>query len=212
VQTDAGAAVSVATGTGSSFVDASAMTSGQTLTLTGTHAETANVGGDLSAGGDTGALTVTTVGGTGHKVTTGTGADSITALGGGDTIQGGGGGDNINVMGHSGVDTFAYAATKDSLNTTAGHDTITGFSATSDLLDFSQLNNSQLSVLAAPVASGSSIAANTIAWVNLGSSDTVYVNDTNGALASNSTNNGFMEITLNGVTGSLSASNLKAHA
>jgi hypothetical protein len=55
------------------------------------------------------------------------------------------------------------------------------------------------------------IPANTIDWVNLGTSGAmVYVNDTGGALASNSAS--LMEITLNGVTGSLSASNFKAHA
>ena len=115
-------------------------------------------------------------------------------------------------MGHSAADTFAYAATSDSFNTTTGHDTVTGFAASgsiSDLLDFSQLNNSSLSIGGA-VASGSTIPANTIDWVNLGASTMVYVNDTGGALASNSAS--LMEITLNGLTGSLSASNFKAHA
>ena len=137
---------------------------------------------------------------------------SITAAVGGNTIQGGGGGDSINVLGHGAADAFAYATTSDSLNTTAGHDTITGFAASgsiNDLLDFSKLNNLSLSV-GGSVASGSTIAANTIDWVNLGASAMVYVNDTSGALASKSAS--LMEITLNGVAGSSSASNFKAHA
>ena len=155
---------------------------------------------------------MTATGSAPHTIQTGGGADSITAVVGGDTIQGGGGGDSINVVGHGAADAFAYAATSDSLNTTAGHDTIMGFAASgsiSDLLDFSKLNNLSLSV-GGSVASGSTIAANTIDWVNLGASAMVYVNDTGGALASNSAS--LMEITLNGVAGSLSASNFKAHA
>ena len=146
--------------------------------------------------------------GTGQTIQTGSGKDTITATnGGGDTIQAGGGGDSINVTGHTGADTFAYAATSDSLNTTAGHDTITGFSASGgDLLNFSSLNTG-LNIGGA-VASGSTIAANTIDWVNLGANSTVYVNDTAGALATSSAS--LMEIALNGVTGSLSSTNFKA--
>ena len=134
-------------------------------------------------------------------------------MNGGDTIQAGGGGDSINVTGHGAADTFIYATTSDSLNISTGHDTITGFAASggsfSDLLDFSGLNNGSLTVVG-QVASGSTIAANSIAWVNLGATDMVYVNDTNSALASNSAS--LMEITLSGVTGSLTSANIKLHA
>ncbi len=187
------------------------MTSG-TLTLTGAHAATVNVGGNLAAGADTGALNVAAIGSSLQAIQTGAGADTITAHTGGDTIRGGGGGDIISVVGHSAADSFVYATTSDSLNTATGHDTITGFAGSgsiSDLLDFSQLGNSSLTVQGL-VANGSKIAANTIAWVNFGATDMVYVNDTNSALASNSTS--LMQIALNGVTGSLSAANFSLHA
>jgi Ca2+-binding RTX toxin-like protein len=101
----------------------------------------------LPQAGDTGALSVAATGSAPHTIPTGCGGDSITAFVGGDTIQGGG--DSINIMGHSAADTFAYAATSDSFNNTTGHDTVTGFAASgsiSDLLDFSRLNNSSLSI------------------------------------------------------------------
>jgi hypothetical protein len=93
------------------------MTSGQTLTLTGSRAATLSVGGVLDAHSDTGALTVTATGTSGHSITTGSGKDSIIAVFGGDRIQAGGGGDSINVLGHSVADTFVYTLTSDSLNT-----------------------------------------------------------------------------------------------
>ena len=210
VTTGAATALSIATGSGSSLIDASAMTSG-TLTLTGAHAATVNAGANLAADADTGALNVTGTGSSPHSIQTGGGADTITAHTGGDTIRGSGGADTISVVGHSAADAFVYAATSNSLNT-AGHDTITGFDGSgpiSDLLDFSRLANSSLTIQG-PVANGSKIAANSIAWVNLGATDMVYVNATNGVLAS--TNGNLMEITLNSVTGSLSASNFILHA
>ncbi len=205
VTTGATVGLSIAAGTGSTIINAAGMTSGETLTLTGVHKATLSVGGSLAASGDTGALTVTATGTAAHTIQTGSGADSISATHGGDTIQGGGGGDSIDVLGHTVADTFAYAAKSDSPNTTAGHDTITGFAA-SDLLDFSKLN--PLLTIGGQVSSGGSIAANTIDWVNLGGSAMVYVNDTNHAYTT--TNSNLMEITLAGMTGSLSAHNFRA--
>jgi uncharacterized repeat protein (TIGR03803 family) len=197
--------------TGAMTVNALAMSATHSLTLSGTGAASVtNLQGNLAAGVDNGALNVTATGTSAQTIRTGSGADTITAAHGGDTIQGGGGGDTINVSGHTTADTFVYAATSDSLNSTTGHDTISGFIGangnTHDLLSFSQINKGLH--IQGPVASGSTIAADTIAWVNLGASAMVYVNDTGGALASNSAS--LMEMTLNGVTGSLSASNFKA--
>ena len=144
VTTSATPTLSIATGTGSTSIKAGAMTSGETLTLTGANNATVNVGGNLAAGSDTGALTVTAIGTGAHTIQTGGGADSITAAHGGDTIEGGGGGDTINVVGHTVADTFVYAATSDSLNASGANDTITGFKASGtfhDLLDFSSLNS-----------------------------------------------------------------------
>jgi hypothetical protein len=111
----------------------------------------------------------------------------------------------MNVTGHAVADTFTYSATTDSLNTISGHDTITGFGG-SDLLDFSLLNPSLK--VGGLQAAGSQIAADSIAWVNLGASGMgVYVNDTANALATTNTN--LMGTTLAGVS-SLSASNFHA--
>jgi Ca2+-binding RTX toxin-like protein len=183
------------------------MTSGETLTLTGSRAATVTVGGNLSAGSDTGALTVTATGS--GTIQTGNGADSIMAALGGDTIQGGGGGDNINVSNHTVLDSFIYAATSASLNTVAGHDTITGFSAgLNDRLDFSQLNPN-LTIQQAPLPSGSTVAADSIAFIyTLAGNAMVYVNNTASALATSNTS--LMEITLTGVSSGLTASNFKA--
>jgi hypothetical protein len=206
VNTGAGSTSIVDNATGALSVNAAALTASHTLTLSGSgSANVTGLRGNLAAGADTGALNVTATGTSAQTIRTGSGADTITAGKGGDTIQGGGGGDTINVSGHTTADTFAYAATSDSLNTTTGHDTITGF-IRADVLNFSQI--SKTLKVQGPVASGSSIAAKTIAWVNLGSSDIVYVNNTSGTLASNSPL--LMEIALNQVTGSLSASNFRA--
>ena len=164
-------------------------------------------GGTLNASLDTGSLSVTATGTNAHTIQTGSGKDSITATHGGDTIQGGGGGDTINVLGHSGADTFVYAATSDSLNRRAGDDVITGFVTGSDVLNFHLLNNPSLHIQG-PL-SGNIVAADTITWQYSGGSAMVYVNDTTGSLNTNSNNGNFMEITLNGVSSGLSANNFK---
>jgi len=79
VTTGATTALSIATGTGLSLIDASAMTSGDTLTLTGAHNAELTVGGNLAAGRDAGALIVIATGTGPQTIETGSGADWITA-------------------------------------------------------------------------------------------------------------------------------------
>jgi hypothetical protein len=205
VTTGAATALSIATGTGSSTINASAMTSGETVTLTGTHAATVLVGGNLAAASDTGALTVTATGTTSHSITTGSGKDSITATHGGDTIEPGGAGTTIDVSGHSAADTFVYAATSDSPNNGGGRNTITGFiaGAGGDLLDL-HLLNPNLSIQG-QLLPGNTVAADSIAWLYSGGNAMIYVNDTTGSLKTNSTK--LMEITLNGVSSGMIGAN-----
>ena len=98
-------------------------------------------------------------------------------------------------------------ATSDSLNTAAGHDTITGFMAggsINDLLGFSAIN--QNLAIEGPLAAGANVAADSIAWFySPAGAAMVYVNDTGSALAMTSTS--LMEITLNGVTSGLTIAN-----
>ena len=108
VTTAAALALSIATGGGTDTINASAMTQGETLTLTGSHAATVTVGGNLVAGAYTGKLTVTASGTAPQAITTGTAADSITAAHGADTVTAGAGADTINVSGHTLADSFVY--------------------------------------------------------------------------------------------------------
>jgi len=208
VTTGATTALSIATGTGLSLIDASAMTSGDTLTLTGAHNAELTVGGNLAAGRDAGALIVIATGTGPQTIETGSGADWITATHGGDTIEGGGGGDSINVVGHKVADDFVYSATSHSLNTAVGHDAIAGFVANStfrDVVDFSSLNSS---LTIAGLLKSSSVAADSIGWLYSGGKALIYAKDTSGALTTSSSS--LMEITLSGVSSGLSASNFKA--
>jgi len=146
-------------------------------------------------------------------IQTGGGKDTITASTGGDTIQTGGGADNISVKDHSVADRFVCAATSDSPNTNAGHDTITGFQASStvrDVLDFSKLLPQPPGGLAiqGSVSSGIKIAADSTAWLYSGGNALVYVNDTASALATS--NASLMEITLPDVSSGLLASDFIA--
>ena len=217
--TTAGAAQTVVTGSGPiSIADGSsgklsvmagALAAGQTLTLTGGGpVVVTSLQGGLAASGDSGAITVTAAGTAAHTIQVGGGKDSITATHGGDTIETGGGGDIVNVKGHVVADAFVYAAASDSLNTPSGHDTITGFLASGavhDVLDFSSLDPN-LSVQGS--LSGTTVNAESIAWLYQGGGAMVYVNDTANALATSSAN--LMEITLSGVTSGLSGGNFKA--
>jgi autotransporter passenger strand-loop-strand repeat protein len=192
---------SIATGTGSNTITASAMTSG-TLTLTGANNATVSIGGTLNASRDKGSLAVTATGTNAHTLQTGSGNDSITATHGGDAIQGGGGGDTITVSGHSAADTFVYAATSDSLNTNGHSDKINGFAAggpLNDLLDFHSLNPS-LSIQGQ--LTGNTVNADSIAWLYSGGNAMVFINDTTGPLKTST--NSLMEMTLNGVSSGLS--------
>jgi hypothetical protein len=204
VTTDATTALSIATGSGAATINASAMTSGQTLTLTGSRAATVSVGGNLNASADSGAITVLTTGSAGHRILTGSGKDSITATHGGDTIQAGGGGDSINVQSRSVNDAFVYNAVGDSLNTSSGHDTITGFLVAGDTVSFAGIDPSLVDV----GLLGGTIAGHSFGWGYSGGSAKIYVNATGGALSTSSTS--LMEITLAGVSTGLSASNFIA--
>jgi hypothetical protein len=204
VTTGATTALSIATGAGAATINASAMTSGETLTLTGSRAATVSVGGNLNAGADSGAITVVTTGTAGHTILTGGGKDTITATHGGDTIRAGGGGDSINVLGRSVNDAFVYNSVGDSLNTSSGHDSITGFLAVGDTVNFSGIDPSLTDV----GLLGGTIAAHSFGWGYSGGSAKIYVNNTGGALSTNSTS--LFEITLTGVSTGLSASNFIA--
>jgi Ca2+-binding RTX toxin-like protein len=181
------------------------MTQGETLTLTGSHAATVAVGGNLAASAYTGKLTVTaSASGTASQaITTGSGADSITAANGADTITAGAGADTINVSGHTLADTFVYHAVGDSPNTSSGHDTITGFlagtgtSAINDTLDFSAILGPTYSVQALGSTS-TQVNPDSIAWLfNSSANQTLaYVNATGGALSQ--TSNKLMEVALTG--------------
>jgi Ca2+-binding RTX toxin-like protein len=208
VTTRAVSAISIATGSGSNTIHAEAMSANELLNLAGSHAATVYLGGDLSASGDTGALTVFATGTGAQTIQTGSGDDTITATLGDDTIQAGAGADSINVAGHTASDSFVYSSVDDSANTATTHDTIAGFAASGafhDTLDFSALNPN-LSV--AGELTGGTIAANSIGWVYSGGDAQVFVNNTGGAL--NTTSASLLEVTLSGVSSGLAASLFKA--
>jgi Ca2+-binding RTX toxin-like protein len=102
VTTGAVTALTIATAGGSvstNNIDASAMTSGQSLALTGSKAATVKVGGNLSASAYTGNLTVT-----GNSA-----ANTLNGGAGADTLIGGAGNDTL--IGGAGNDTAFYAGT-----------------------------------------------------------------------------------------------------
>jgi hypothetical protein len=201
VTTAAASALSIATGGGADTITASAMTQGETLTLTGSHAATVAVGGNLAASAYTGKLTVTASGTASQAITTGSGADSITAAHGADTVTAGAGADTINVSGHTLADSFVYNVVSDSPR--SSHDTITGFlagtgtGAVNDTLDFSAILGPTYSVQALSSTS-TQVNADSIAWIfNSSANQTLaYVNATNGALSQ--TSNQLMEVALAG--------------
>jgi hypothetical protein len=203
VTTAAASALSIATGGGTDTITASAMTQGETLALTGSHAATVTVGGNLAASAYTGKLTVTVSGTAPQAITTGSGADSITAANGADTITAGAGADTINVSGHALADSFAYTAVSDSRNTSSGHDTITGFlagtgtGAINDTLDFSAILGPTYSVQALGSTS-TKVNPDSIAWIysSTANQTLAYVNATGGALSQ--TSNQLMEVILAG--------------
>ena len=215
VTTGSGATSITDQSTGALTINATALTATNTLTLSGAGAATVTgLKGGLNAANDSGAINATFAAAGPRTIQTGSGADTITdRTGGGDTIQANGGGDTITVTGHTAGDTFSYAATSDSLNTTTGHDTITGFTATGsahDLLNFAALNSS-LTYQSVALAAGGTVNADSIAVLYSGGNAMVYVNDTSTAMAATAANTSLMEITLNKVTsGTLTASNFIA--
>jgi len=134
--------LSVATGSGSNTINASALTSGEALTMTGSSAATVTLnGGNLSAGSYTGNLTVTL--GAADTVTAGSGNDAVT-LGshtGSYTINLGAGTNTVNALtttGSATINATGTAGTSDSL-TGNGSDTLV-LTGTSGALDLSKLN------------------------------------------------------------------------
>ena len=197
--------VAIAAGSAKTSIDASAMTAGEALTLTGSHAATLIAGANVSAGGETGALTITAAGTATHVLKAGAANDVITAAYGGDTISGGGGADTINVTGHVAADRFSYSSIRDSLNSSIGSDALTGFhaGASGDLLDFSAI--SPTLKVAGPLPANA-IAAHSIGWRYSGGEAMVYVNATAQALSITSAS--LLEVTLKGVSSGLSAANI----
>src|SRR6202030_566024 len=93
---DVASGLSIATGSGSNTIDATALTAGQTLSLTGSSAATVTLNaGNLSAGSYSGNITVTG-GASANTITVGSGGSTITGGGGADLLTGGSGNDIFN--------------------------------------------------------------------------------------------------------------------
>ena len=145
--------LSIATGSGSNTITATALTAGQTLTLTGSSAATVTLNaGNLAAGTYTGNLTAT--GGTGaNTITVGNGTNTITGGGGADVLTGGTGSDTFN---------FASAVNLGAATTIAGgagNDTIQ-MTAAATLTDAGFLNASSIETLRLTGASTITLGAN----------------------------------------------------
>ena len=123
--------LSIATGSGSNTITATALTVGQALTLTGSSAATVTLNaGNLAAGTDTGNLTVT--GGAGaNTITTGSGADTITGGAGADTMTGGSGADTFII---NSLNSSATVSGTTNTGTIVGYDVITDFVTATDFL------------------------------------------------------------------------------
>jgi Ca2+-binding RTX toxin-like protein len=138
------------------------------------------------------------------NITLGNGNDTIT-VGDNSTLKVGNGNDTMTlgtsdaVTVGTGQDTFIYSEL-------GGNNSIAGFLAGKDSLDFSQINP-QLSVPNAPL-SGNMVAPDSLAWVYQGKNAMIYINDTDNTLASSSLL--LTEVTLTGVSSGLSAHNFKA--
>ena len=130
--------------------------------------------------------------------------DTIT-VGGSSTLKVGNGNDTMTlgtsdaVTVGTGQDTFIYSEL-------GGNNSIAGFLAGKDSLDFSQINP-HLNVPNAPL-SGNMVAPDSLAWVYQGNTAMIYINDTNNTLVSSSLL--LTEVTLTGVSSGLSAHNFKA--
>jgi hypothetical protein len=137
------------------------------------------------------------------NITLGNGNDTI-SVGDNSTLKVGNGNDTMTlgtsdaVTVGTGQDTFIYSEL-------GGNNSIAGFLAGKDSLDFSRINP-RLNVPNAPL-SGNMVAPDSLAWVYQGNTAMIYINDTNNILASSSL---FLtEVTLTGVSSGLSAHNFK---
>ena len=149
--------LSIATGSGSNTIAAAALTTGQTLTLTGSSAATVT----LNAGASSGNLAASTY--TGNlTVTGGTGANTITVGNGTNTITGGGGADIL--TGGTGSDTFNFGSAIDlgaatTIAGSAGNDVIQ-MTAAATLTDANFLHASSVETLGLTGASTITLGAN----------------------------------------------------
>ena len=138
------------------------------------------------------------------NITLGNGNDTVT-VGDSSALKVGNGNDAMTlgtsdaVTVGTGQDTFIYTEL-------GGNNSIAGFLAGKDSLDFSRINP-QLNVPNAPL-SGNMVAPDSLAWVYRGNTAMIYINDTNNTLVSSSLL--LTEVTLTGVSSGLSAHNFKA--
>lgn len=109
-------------------INADALTDGQVLTLAGTNPVSVTlVGGDLTAGSYTGAMTVTATSGT-NVITAGSGADTINGGAGADVLTGGAGADTINPGSDTDVDIVAFGYNDGGVSgASTGYDVVVGF-------------------------------------------------------------------------------------
>ena len=149
--------LSIATGSGSNTIIATALATGQGLTLTGSNAATVtlNAGastGNLAAGAYTGNLTVT--GGSGvNTITVGNGTNTITGGGGADVLTGGTGSDTFN---------FSSAANLSAAATIAGGagSDVIAVTAAATLTNSNFLNATSIETLRLTGASTITLGAN----------------------------------------------------
>ncbi len=120
------------------------------------------------------------------------GSDNINATGMTANVWFVGGPGSDTMTGGSGHNTYLYDATSDS--TTSTHDTITNFDAARDTIDLSAITGA--TTIQGVITGSTSIAANSIAWIESGGNTIVYVNNTNSAESQSSAS---MEIVLTGI-------------
>jgi Ca2+-binding RTX toxin-like protein len=150
---DVASGLSIATGSGSNTITATALTAGHLLTLTGSSAATVTLNaGDLSAITYSGNITVTG-GAAANTITIGNGGGTITGGGGADTLTGGSGNDIFNFS------TAANLAAAMSIAGGAGSDTIR-MTAAATLTDTDFLHATSIETLGLTGASTVTLSTN----------------------------------------------------